>query len=350
MKKINLNWLKNIFDYDKFYYHFYNKEKKYFNFYPLENLNFERYLVSQVYATKILYLTNYLNEENAIDLKNSINSFKKNNGLIYDERLEKKSFLKRCIFTILKFDLQYLNNTYSRFAETRQSYFALDHLREPILNNLGFIKKINPFKFLDTLNWHNPWEACSQFSHLIFFNKLNKQSDNENFELFNYVINKYQNKDGFIYKDNKKIEANLKINGIMKFLTAASLDQKYLKFIKYPEKIIDFSLEKSFEEHGCDHMNIIYILKVLSQITHYKKEKIIEYFFRRLSLIKNHFWFDYSAFSFYEGYSNDQIYQAKVGKKYKNPDIHGTILFLSAISILNEVLNLDEISLKRAFL
>ena len=349
MKNLKLNWIKNIFKYEKFYNHFYNKEKNYFNFYPLENLNFEKYLVSQVYAAKILYLTNNLNSENTINLKNAIICYQKKNGLIFDENLEKKSFLKRCIFTILKLDPQYLKNTYSRFAETRQSYFALKHLREP-LDNLDFTANINSFKFLNNLNWHNPWEACSQFSHLIFFNKLKKQHESENFKLFNLIIEKYQKEDGFIYESSTNIAANLKINGMMKFLTAVSLDEKYLKFVKYPEKIIDFSLENSFDEHGCDHMNIIYILKVLSQITTYKKEKIIEYFFKRLSLIENHFWIDYSAFSFYKNYSNDQIYDAKIGKKYKNPDIHGTVLFLSAISMLNEILNLDEISLNKAFL
>lgn len=350
MKKLKFKWTKNIFNYEKFYYHFYNEEKKYFNFYPSENLNFEKYLVSQVYAAKILYLTKSLSSENVNNLKNVINCYKKKSGLIFDEKLEQKSCLKRYIFSILKFDLQYFKNSYSRFAETRQSYVALQHLGETILNNLEFTKNLNLYKFLDNLNWQNPWESCSQFSHLIFFNQLKSDDRNENLDLFNYVINKYQNDDGFIYGGSRNIPANLKINGMMKFLTAVSLDVKYLKFIKYPEKIIDYSLDKSFEEHGCDHMNIIYILRVLSQITNYKREKIVEYFFKRLSLIEKHFWSDYSAFSFYEHYSNDQIYQARIGKKYKNPDIHGTVLFLSAISMLNEILNLDEISLNSASL
>ena len=101
---------------------------------------------------------------------------------------------------------------------------------------------------------------------------LNQKKYKDDKYYFDYIISNYQNNDGFIYKRGIYIKQNIKINGMMKFISAIKLNQKFSKFILFPEKIIDECLDSAYNDHGCDHLNVIFILNYLAKITNYKKK------------------------------------------------------------------------------
>ena len=328
--------MENFFNKDLFLKYFFDVKKNKFNFYPKAIDNQKNFLINEVFAAKILYMTGNIDEKlKNLFLKNILD-YKKNDGLIYDNKLSLYSFPRRFFYFLKSFKFNLLKNSDTKLAETRQSLAILKDLNFDVSHfSFNFID-FDFEKFIKNMDWQNPWASCSQFSHFIFFKSfnLNQKKYKDDKYYFDYIISNYQNNDGFIYKRGIYIKQNIKINGMMKFISAIKLNQKFSKFILFPEKIIDECLDSAYNDHGCDHLNVIFILNYLAKITNYKKNDIIIYFSNRLELLKKHYFSKYSAFSFYEGRSNDQIYMAKIGKKYELPDLHGSALIILTISLI----------------
>lgn len=305
---------------------------------------------SSVYAIKIYYTLGIEKNQEIIDTSNYIKSFYHNNGLMYDDFIYKKAFIRNVASTLKhKRWANILNEQYKR-AETRQSYSSLmlyDELPEQI--KLDIPKSENDInKFLSKLNWNEPWSAGSHFSHLMFFYKLAKQSKMiDNSDYIKYVtysinwINQIRHKnDGGWYKKNQS--DRFIVNGAMKIITGLiSVDKVDFD---YAQQLIDTCLRSTNDEHACDNFNIILVLNYASKLLNrnYRQKEIEEFAINRLSKYKAHYKKDQGGFSFFVNHSNSVYYGAKITKGLNEADIHGTVLFLWGIAIVAQILGIEK--------
>ncbi|HAV11413.1 MAG TPA: hypothetical protein DCX32_02615 [Candidatus Moranbacteria bacterium] len=304
-------------------------------------------LGNTVFAVKIYYTIGILDElpkQEKMRLSGFINSFQKENGLFSDPLVQKKSALINVLAAIKNFNYNNFFGQMTQVAETRQSLSALKLLGE----NANFQYTAFPDtkesigKHLEKLDWTKPWGAGSHFSHLLFFlhnsNLKNKEA------LIDFAIqwvNEIQNKnDGSWYKGSPTLQQ--KINGAMKVITGFKAANK--TFFKYPEKLIDLCLSAKNDSHACDNFNIVYVLKYANELTKnsYKYDEIKDFCYDRLDIYRNYYFPEFGGFSFKQGKANDIYYGAKITKGLNEPDIHGTVMFLWGISIISQILNMQD--------
>ncbi|GAG60126.1 unnamed protein product, partial [marine sediment metagenome] len=231
-----------------------------------------------------------------------------------------------------------------KLAETRQSISALslfgykpDYIYQKIPYNENRINK-----YLNQLNWKYPWGAGSHFSHLLYF--LYYYNFKKKDELIQYAIdwiNKIQKStDGFWYKGNTSTQQ--KINGAMKIITGLKVVDK-VNF-NYAEKIIDNVLAAKNDEQACDNFNIVYVLKYCNEITKRKHRfsEIADFMYDRLDIYKEYYFSDIGGFSFMKNKANGTYYGALITKGKNEPDIHGTVMFIWGISIIAQILDLNN--------
>jgi hypothetical protein len=115
--------------------------------------------------------------------------------------------------------------------------------------------------------------------------------------------------------------------------------------IHYPEKLIDFCLLSTPDSTGCDLVDYVYVLYKCSEQTKYRKKEIVLYCEKLLKLIENHF-YDEGGFSYYIGKSQTHYYGVKITKDYNQPDIHGTLLFVWALSMIFNLLETGKFDWK----
>lgn len=345
-------------------------DKKVLNFIKglsINNFNFIRYSLSGdlydentfwglgnfVFASKILYMIkgfDNLSYEDKENLYKNIIKFHQKGGWIYDPLITKYSLLKKfrtiivqgpnsCKEIILK----------TRKAETRQSFSALNILdRKPIEPFLYIpLNKVEINNYLNSLNWAEPWSAGAHFSLLLFFLKINnlffENVIENNDKLITYAfqwINKLHSKnDGSWYKGSN-VSIVQKINGAMKVLTG--LHAAGITEFDYPRKLIDLSLSAINDRQACDNVNLTYVLYSCSIIEpNYRRNEIEKFLFSRLNIIKDYYYPEYGGFSFFKNKANDYYYGFKISKGKNEPDIHGTVLFIWAITLIDKVLKLN---------
>ncbi len=303
-----------------------------------------------VFATKIYYMMDILTESDRSELSNFINSFQDEKGYIHDPLIERVSRIRRIVSSIRSRDFNNFFNEQTRRAETRQSFAAMQCLgRQP---NLPYLKipytKEDISTYINHLNWFEPWGAGSHVSHLLFFLNYNKKFfhvyANETEELINHslvVVNRYQQKDGAWYASGANIPIHQRVNGAMKMMTAYEAAERH--DFDNSDGLIDLCLSTVNDGHACNNFNIICVLYHCSKKTDYRRSEIETYFFERLKLYKNHYWPEYGGFSFYERKAGSFYYGAKISKGLPEPDIHGTVLFLWGITLICELLSLDNI-------
>lgn len=304
-------------------------------------------LGNTVFAIKIYYtlgLLENLTPEEVENMANFIRSFQKPYGSIFDPLIRKKAFLKNFLYSIKHFDF---NNTFGQQtirAETRQAISALNLLgKKPDLPYKKFPKSEKEIeKYLAKLNWQKPWGAGSHFSHLIFFLKNSDLENKENLIDFSIKwVNTLQSSEtGSWYKGDPSLQQ--KINGAMKIITALKVANR-IDF-NYPEKLIHLCLSAKNDEHACDNFNIIYVLKYAGRLMDFRPryEEIRRFVLDRLSIYKNYYYPEFGGFSFLLNKANIYYYGAKITRGLNEPDIHGTIMFLWGISIIAQILRIDE--------
>jgi hypothetical protein len=306
---------------------------------------------SSVFALKIYYTLGIENSEAIKAATTHIQSFIHQDGLIYDDFIYKKGRLRNFLSAIKHNNLENLFNQQYKRAETRQCYSAL-MLHHQLPKQQIKISIPNTEKeidaYLNKLNWQHPWGAGSHFSHLMFFLNLahkTNQIDKEIFEkLINYAIswiNSLQNaNDGSWYSGNPS--ARFKVNGAMKILTGLLAVDK-VEFA-YPEKLIDLCLNVSNDETACDNFNIILVLNYASKLLYrgYRQQEIEAFALNRLKIYKKHYYKDKGGFSFLSRQANIRYYGVKITKGFNEPDIHGTIMFVWGISIIAQILNINN--------
>jgi len=304
-------------------------------------------LGNAVFAVKIYYTLNLLKQLPQCDkqaMSRFIKSFQASDGLIFDPYVGKKALPENILRSLVRLKFENYFGKQAKIAETRQSISALRLLGEKpdiVFKNIPCTNdEID--KYLSGLDWRNPWNAGSHFSHLIFFLKNSDLNNKE--ELIDYSIrwvNKLQHsEDGSWYRSNTSIQQ--KVNGAMKIITGLKVADKMEIF--YPEKLIDLCLSTTNNKEACDNFNIIYVLYYANKAAGgiYKKEEIMEFALDRLKLYRTYYFPEIGGFSFFPDRSNDCYYGAKITKGLKEPDIHGTVMFLWGISIISRILGIND--------
>ena len=313
----------------------------------LYNENVKWGLGNTVFAVKIYYTLNLLDQllfEERKAMADFIKNFQKKDGTIYDPLVKRKATLRNLLSSFKNFDFNNILGQQTIIAETRQTISALNLLKEkPNISYQKFSKTEKEIeRYLSKLNWRKPWSAGSHFSHLIFFLKNSDLKNKE--DLIEFAIdwiNKLQNpKDGSWYKGNPSLQQ--KINGAMKIITALKVADK-MNF-QHPEKLINLCLSAKNDEHACDNFNIIYVLHYASKIVgnNYKFGEIKQFARERLEIYRSYYFPEIGGFSFLPKKANQIYYGAKITKGLNEPDIHGTCMFLWGISIIAQILGVDE--------
>lgn len=311
-------------------------------------------LGNTVFATKIYYMLDNLgsiDEQNRSLYMAFIKSFQNNNGEIYDPMIQRKSFGLRIKESVVLRDRGNLLNQHTRRAETRQSFAALMCLggkpNLPYKEGIPYTKD-GVERYLERLNWNYPWGAGSHFSHLLFFLRANKElfgfCDSIAEDLIDHAmkfLSRYNSKeDGSWHRKGKAISAHQKVNAAMKIITGFESVNK--NGILYPDRLIDLCLSSVNDEHACNSLDLIYALYYCSRMGDYRSEEIRRFCRARLEDFRRFYWPEYGGFSFFSDRANDIYYGAKISRGLKEPDIHGTVLFLWGIVLISKILGIDN--------
>ena len=318
----------------------------------LKDRSFSWGLANIVFAIKILYITGLIDEieeRKKNNLYKSIRAFITPQGYICDPFITSRGLKEKVIDIFipkLKFNrLEYAEAT--RRAETRQSFAALALLgkkpNRPFVHIPYSLNGIN--RYLANFDWSIPWHAGSNFSHLLFFLYMNKEFFSHRADevdgLIKYAtewIRKIQSKDDGCWYMGKNVSLQQKINGAMKIATGLHAAQIYE--IPYAEKLIDTCLSAVNDYEACSNFNIIYVLYSCLKVNpEYRREEIIKFAVDRLKIYM-HYYHKEGGFSFYRNRANDILNGKKISLGKNEPDIHGTIMFIWGISIINEILDI----------
>ena len=302
-------------------------------------------LGNTVFAVKIYYMLSVLDalsEDEKVAMANFIKSFQQKDGGIYDPLVKKLAFWKNKLSSLRSQDFNNFFHQQTIKAETRQAISALSLLgKKPDIFYADFPQTEREIdKYLSMLNWQKPWSAGSHFSHLIFF-LGNSGLVNKN-DLISYAIgwiSRLQHpEDGAWYKGNPNLRE--KINGAMKIITGLRVVRK--TNFKYPEKLIDLCFLAKNDRHACDNFNIVYVLKYANKLVsfNYRHKEIKEFVLRRLDIYRQYYYPEVGGFSFSPKRANMYYYGAKITRGLNEPDIHGTVMFLWGISVINNLLSL----------
>ncbi len=308
-------------------------------------------LANSVFAAKIFYITGLLNELTEEQKNNIIRSIKgfEFKGLICDPTItnfSKLEIIKKKLKLKVSSKSEFINDI--RRAETRQSFSSLYLLNSKPSAPYNFLpySEFEIEKYLEKFDWSLPWHAGSHFSHLMFFLWYNsmilryRQEETRKFIPFcvNWISGIQNRENGCWYK-GKDIPLSQKINGAMKIITGFHAVNRY--DFPYPKKLIDTALSGINDAEACSNFNISYVLFSASRIEpEYRKNEINDFLINRLRIYRKFYWSDIGGFSFYQGRANDVYYGKKITQGKPEPDIHGTIMFVWGIALIDRVLNL----------
>lgn len=312
----------------------------------------------RVFALKVAYTI-------GVDAKNSlvqsalagIREFQHDDGYIYDDMLlrEKKRIrFKQAIRSMKVIPL--LDKEYIR-AESRQCHSALmmyNVIPDLIpMDEVRSNEEIN--SFLESLDWRYPWGAGSHFSHLMFFEKLAHESGKldsiaykESIERAYEWVKCMENSETGSWHQGD-VSAQQAINGAMKVITGLrTVNLTGVLSEQQCMKLIDLCLNHINDAQACDNFNIVYVLYYASRICpDYRKREIGEFAKKRFYIYMEYYFSRLGGFSFMRESSNISYYGCKITRGKKEPDLHGTALFMWGLYFLACILEVNgEVSLR----
>ena len=233
------------------------------------------------------------------------------------------------------------------FAETKQAISTLFQINKISKNVfLSFPKSEKDiYDKLDFFNWSKPWNAGAQFANVCMLTNTQLSSEdslNNSKYLNSYIKTKLNSKDGLYYSGKTSDKREL-VNGAMKVITGLDWINSE---IHSPEKLIDFCLNYKVDFEGCDIVDVVYVLYKCSKQTEYKKKEIIQYFETLEPIVFKHYFEVEGGFSYFINKSQTHYYGVEVTKGKNLPDIHGTLLLVWAISMMEEIRESDRFNLK----
>jgi hypothetical protein len=309
-------------------------------------------LGNTAFAAKCWYtigLVDELTDEDRHAMVSFIESFRRRDGLIYDAYLRRRALPGDVATTVLQRRWRDPPHVQARRAETRQAYSALRLLGHrapmpalPFTNGHAAVER-----FLDRLDWTEPWNAGSHVSHLLFFLAHGDQPARD--ELIEHVVARVhglQQADGSWYEGAPDLAQ--RINGAMKVITGLKVAGR--TSFERSAPLIDLCLAATQDRQACDNFNIIFVLKYASTLADgYRRSEIEQFCLDRLAVYRRYYRPAEGGFSFWENAANDRYYGALVSDGRNEPDLHGTTLFMWGLSVIAQLLRVDELVALREF-
>lgn len=319
----------------------------------LWNENMKWNVQGRVFALKIAYTIGLDKEESLVKYALAgIEGFQHQDGYIYDDMLLKRKKRIRFVQAIRSMKrIPLIDQEYIR-AESRQCYSVL--MMYDVIPELIPVCEIRCNEeidcFLNSLDWKQPWAAGSHFSHLMFFEKLayergalNRKAYEENImKAYNWISCLESPKTGSWHLGD--VSAQQAINGAMKVITGLrTVNMAEVLTVQQCKRLIDLCLDNMNDEQACDNFNIVYVLYHTSLIcTDYRKREIVDFAKKRLHIYMNYYFPQYGGFSFGKGHSNVRYYGCDITQGKKEPDMHGTALFMWGLFFLSCILGVNE--------
>ena len=309
-------------------------------------------LIQTILAIKILTILNdedYKAKFNSKILANSILKFEKKNGLILDPLINSKGYFLRLKNSVRTFHFSSLFYNKEAVAMTRSSYNALMLINRKPTNHYRVIpySEESIHKYINRLNWAQPWQAGSHFSHLLFFLNIEKKSYGMGIDEYRSFIdisinslNKYFNNNDVVWLLANNNDYTMSVNGIMKICMALNITNK-LDYFSNPDRIIDMCLREKTEGSACDFFNVLYTLHSMQKLTDYKHKEIKKYCINLIETIKKFYWVNEKGFSFLQGKAESYYYGYRFTQGKPEPDLHGTAMYLWALSLINDICKFD---------
>ena len=307
-------------------------------------------LGNTVYAVKTLAILDSLKDLDGGQKKeivDFIKGFQQENGFFGDPLLRKKMFVREKLSAVKNNDyINFWGNATLR-AETRQAVVALMLLDEaPDRPFTGLRRdRVSINRFIDGLNWDDIWGSASQLGHIMFFAKTNidhfGQESGPDAEVIEnclrYIDDINKKEDGLWYRG--EVSPRQKINGAMKIISAFNIIGE--KRIRYPEKIMDFILDcgDDYYVNGCDVFNALYVIRNCLEICdpEYRTPDVERFCETGLDFCKEHFLENTGGFSMKKGRNPRFYYGMKVANGFSGADIHATMLFIWAVSLIARI-------------
>ena len=227
-------------------------------------------------------------------------------------------------------------------AETKQAISTLYQVGEKPDQNHNEYTDGDPQmqNYLNNLDWSNPWSSGGQFSAFCVFSKINNFKANiETLDSFSERLVDIETGGYFLGSIPSN---NLLVNGAMKILSG--LDWIDVP-VHEPKKLIDFCLNTTPNNEGCDLVDIVYVLYRCSKFTDHKRKEIINYLENITSIIFLHYFKEIGGFSYSINRSQTEYYGVKISKGLPTPDLHGNLLLIWAMSMIDEIVNEENSSL-----
>lgn len=269
-------------------------------------------------------------------------SFERSNGLIYDRFLRLRALRNDIPVAVLQRRWREPPWVQARRAETRQAYSALRLLDEPVTApTFPYMTDSETVRrFVDGLDWTQPWSAGSHMSHLLFFLQHGGHPDRERLiEQTVEQVHRLQQPDGSWYVGEPSLRD--KINGAMKVITGLTVVGR--TEFAHSSALVDLCLAATHDRQACDNFNVIHVLKYASLLAGgYRREEIQRFCLDRLAVYRRYYRPEEGGFSFWEGRANDVYYGARVSEGRDEPDLHGTTLFVWGLSIVAQLLGIND--------
>jgi len=232
------------------------------------------------------------------------------------------------------------------YAETKQAIATLYQIGEK--NDLPYTsfptKTDDLYNHLLSLDWSIPWGAGGQAAAVAVF--LTTQAPgflkkDEMSALRSEMIsffNKIADPTTGSYFIGRTPHHNQQVNGAMKVLTALDWLESP---IHYPDRLIDTCLSQVPISDGCHLVDDVYVLYRCHRETGYRDTEIREHCMKLLENIQNHKKSD-GGFSYFTAHTQTSYYGVPLPREYGISDIHGTCLLTWALSMIMEILDLNE--------
>ena len=341
----------------------------------LDNLQFDKYIFSSnltseyesyklprlgnsCYAIKLKILLNEWDKIKSNDQQKWINyltSFQNHNYLnyethfvdqvIYNYYQDQKSAYKDAIKKSLNFltNSNYKPNNLklneSINAETKQ---AVSTIYDSGFENTIKIKEAYKdddllIQYLDGLNWSYPWNSGGQYASLCVYSKTQGYKKEQILE--NYILKLIDSKTGAYFR-NKPSSSREIINGAMKIISGLNWINVP---VHKPKELIDFCLKNKPDAEGCDIVDYVFVLYSCAMQTNYNRKDIaitLEEIFQ--FLIDKLYKTNEGGFSYFINKTQTHYYGLPVSKGENKADLHGTLLCIWAISMIEKIIFQDS--------
>ena len=274
----------------------------------------------------------WIEKINSYQLSNSKfpnNSYVDPNYIFYLNKFDLSKDVKNIIKNLINstglksYDSKSVYERKSVNAETKQAIATLFQVGSKNLKKVEpEFKKYELIKYLNNLDWSQPWDSGAQFSSICVYSATQDSYDPN--ILTEFVDNLVDVESGFYFK-NKPADTRQLFNGAMKIISGLDwIDHE----IHYPDKIIDFCLNNEPIFEGCDVVDYIYILYMCSKASNYKKSEVINKMLNLSKEMEILYSSKLGGYSYFRNKSQTHYYGVRITDGLDTPDIHATLVYM----------------------